>query len=324
MRLTPLDIKKQEFKRSLRGYDSVEVDAFLETLSKQWEDLLEEKERLTRRVQETEMEIQKFKQVENMLHQTLAQAQQSSTAAVENAKREAQLIKQEAQMIAEKMIEQAKNESNLIKDNIQRLQLQRHEIISKLKLLLTSQLELLESLGKDSGLEKGFSELKKETVQKKIEVQETTIKQESKSVPAKMTSQVPTSVPVPPQAPASKPQTSATMKAPDKQENVKFLQVQELEALFTDLDTEENPDMVFQPVPNSQLPSADATRNAGSPAIAKDLMQSKMPESSNKPAEATDDHAPKTTRVEVPLEELKKTSQTHRRLNIDDILDSLE
>ncbi|MFQ5630060.1 MAG: DivIVA domain-containing protein, partial [bacterium] len=43
MKLTPLDIKKQEFKKNLRGYDPIEVDAFLEMVANEFESLLREK-----------------------------------------------------------------------------------------------------------------------------------------------------------------------------------------------------------------------------------------------------------------------------------------
>ncbi len=150
MKLTPIDIKKQEFKRTLRGYDHGEVDAFLETMANQWELLLNEKSGLEERVRSLEMEIQKFKQVESMLHQTLAQAQQSSTSTVENARKEAENIKNEAQLEATRMVDNANSKVETINQTIQRLLLQRHEIISKLKILLTSQMELLDSLHKES------------------------------------------------------------------------------------------------------------------------------------------------------------------------------
>jgi DivIVA domain-containing protein len=46
LRLTPLDIKKQEFKRSMRGYDPEEVNAFLEMVAEEFEALHREKNRL--------------------------------------------------------------------------------------------------------------------------------------------------------------------------------------------------------------------------------------------------------------------------------------
>lgn len=149
MRLTPIDIKKQTFNRALRGYEPEEVEAFLSTVAKQWEELLAEQDALKRRLYELEGQVQKFKELESILHQTLAQAQQSTASVVENAKREAELIRQEAQMKASQILERAKNEAIALNDDIQRLSAQKHEIIQKLRLLLSSQLDLLNSFAVD-------------------------------------------------------------------------------------------------------------------------------------------------------------------------------
>ncbi|MDW8467072.1 MAG: DivIVA domain-containing protein [Chloroherpetonaceae bacterium] len=149
MKLTPIDIKKQTFNRVLRGYDPEEVEAFLGTVAKQWEETLAEQDALKRKLYELEGQVQKFKEVESILHQTLAQAQQSTASVVENAKREAELIRQEAQMKAAQILERAKNEAIALSDDIQRLNAQKHEIVQKLRLLLASQLELLNSFAAD-------------------------------------------------------------------------------------------------------------------------------------------------------------------------------
>jgi cell division initiation protein len=145
MKLTPIDIKKQTFNKALRGYEPAEVEAFLETVSKQWEDLLDELDKAKRKLSELDGEMRKHKEVEGMLHQTLAQAQQSTAAVVENAKREGELIRQEAQLKANQIIDRAKNETIALNDDVQRLQMQKHEVVSKLRMLLSSQLELLNS-----------------------------------------------------------------------------------------------------------------------------------------------------------------------------------
>jgi len=42
MKITPLEIRQKEFEKKLRGYDKEEVNAFLESLSKEWERVLDE------------------------------------------------------------------------------------------------------------------------------------------------------------------------------------------------------------------------------------------------------------------------------------------
>jgi DivIVA domain-containing protein len=83
MRLTPIDIKKHTFNTGFRGFAPEEVEAFLDTVSRQWEELLDELDRAKRRIAELEGETRKYKDVEAMLHQTLAQAQQSTNSVIE-------------------------------------------------------------------------------------------------------------------------------------------------------------------------------------------------------------------------------------------------
>ncbi|PRX38578.1 DivIVA domain-containing protein [Planifilum fimeticola] len=45
-RLTPMDIFNKDFKHAIRGYDIDEVNEFLDLVIKNYEDLIEENERL--------------------------------------------------------------------------------------------------------------------------------------------------------------------------------------------------------------------------------------------------------------------------------------
>ncbi len=42
MNISPLDIRKHEFKKSLRGYDTDEVTAFLDLISIEFENIIRE------------------------------------------------------------------------------------------------------------------------------------------------------------------------------------------------------------------------------------------------------------------------------------------
>lgn len=84
-----------------------------------------------------------------MLHQTLAQAQQSTNSVIENAKREAELIRQEAEIKSQQLIERAKLEVSAMGDDVRRLEAQKRELIAKLRMLLSSQLELLNAFSDD-------------------------------------------------------------------------------------------------------------------------------------------------------------------------------
>ncbi len=42
MKITALDIRKQEFARSFRGYDADEVDSFLQVIAAGWQEVVDD------------------------------------------------------------------------------------------------------------------------------------------------------------------------------------------------------------------------------------------------------------------------------------------
>ena len=56
MKITPLEIKRQQFKKGMRGYDTVEVETFLEMLSNEVEQLLKENKDMMAKI---EVEVRK-------------------------------------------------------------------------------------------------------------------------------------------------------------------------------------------------------------------------------------------------------------------------
>ncbi|MEO0640358.1 MAG: DivIVA domain-containing protein, partial [Bacteroidota bacterium] len=81
--ITPIEIRQQSFKRALRGYDKDEVDAFLLALSQEWEHQLEAYRSLKEELEKTQSKYNTLKEVEDILHKTLMQAEQSSRDALE-------------------------------------------------------------------------------------------------------------------------------------------------------------------------------------------------------------------------------------------------
>ena len=149
MKITPLDINKQEFKKVMRGYDPVEVDTFLEILGKQLEKLLLENREGEKRLIELETELKNYKAHESTLKQTLVNVQESSTKSRENSRREADLIKREAELTSAQMIEKASRDVQRLREETITLQTQKQSLISRLRHVLTSQMELLEVLELD-------------------------------------------------------------------------------------------------------------------------------------------------------------------------------
>lgn len=149
MKLTPLEVRRQQFKKVLRGYDPVEVDTFLEMISGELEDYIKESKELQEKLLEMEVQLRDYKNMEKTLQQTLMQAQEASGKSIENSRKEAQLIVQEAELKAQQILDKARQDFSHIKDEISGLKARKESIISRLKVLLSSEIELIKALELD-------------------------------------------------------------------------------------------------------------------------------------------------------------------------------
>ncbi len=149
MKLTPLDIKKQEFKKVLRGYDPVEVDSFLDMMSNEFADLLKQSKDMNQQLVEFDTQLRDYRQMEKTLQQTLMQAQEASGRSIENSRKEAQLIIQEAELKSNQLLDRARMDLLRTKEEISNLRSKKESIVSRLKVLLNSELELIKALEVD-------------------------------------------------------------------------------------------------------------------------------------------------------------------------------
>ncbi len=146
MKFTPLAIKKQQFKRSFRGYDVEEVRVYLEMLASEYENLLQENKELKEKVASLEAEVLKYKQIEKSLQLAVTQAQDVATKTIENAKRQADLLIKEAELKAREAIDNSKIELAKIEKEVQVLKLEKERILNELRNFLSSEIEKLNLL----------------------------------------------------------------------------------------------------------------------------------------------------------------------------------
>ena len=100
MIISSKDIKKRDFKKSLRGYDTDEVDAFLETVSNHYEKLIVENRNQADRIKSLLQDIDIYKENELNLQKAIIKSQDLGEQIVENAKRKSELIIREAELNA--------------------------------------------------------------------------------------------------------------------------------------------------------------------------------------------------------------------------------
>ncbi|SDE24991.1 cell division initiation protein [Dyadobacter soli] len=101
MKISAIEIRKHTFEKIFRGYDPDEVDAFLNSLSQEWERYSSENNLLKMQLEYAEKELAKLKDIESTLFRTLKAAEDTS-----------KLIEKEANENAEKRIEESRVTAN--------------------------------------------------------------------------------------------------------------------------------------------------------------------------------------------------------------------
>jgi len=145
MKFSPLSIKQQEFSKSMRGYETEEVHAFLEKLADEFDTLYKENEKLKRDLDELNIKVAEFKRIEKNLQDTLLKAQDSSSRTMESSKKQANLLVKEAELKASQLLEKAREQANEIRDAIIRLRDEKDFLIARLKSIVDTQSVLVET-----------------------------------------------------------------------------------------------------------------------------------------------------------------------------------
>ncbi len=98
--LTPLDIRKQEFRKSLRGYDTLGVDDFRIRVADALERAIRDRQVLEERVIALTEQLRVFREREKAMNEALVAAQQLRQETRAAAEREGQAIVREAEVQA--------------------------------------------------------------------------------------------------------------------------------------------------------------------------------------------------------------------------------
>lgn len=130
MRITPLEIRQKSFEKNFRGYDKDEVNAFLLTLSQEWERALDDAKECRIKLEAAEREVAKLREVESSLYKTLKTAEDTGANVIEQARQAAELHLRESHMRAEGMLNEAKGKA---KDTIEEADAKAKEILADME-----------------------------------------------------------------------------------------------------------------------------------------------------------------------------------------------
>ncbi len=130
MRITPIEIRQKTFEKNFRGYEKDEVNAFLLTLSQEWERLNDDNKELKIRLEAAEREVTKLREVESSLYKTLKTAEDTGAHVIEQARVTAELHLKETQLKAEALLNEAKSKA---KDTIEESDVRAKEIVAEME-----------------------------------------------------------------------------------------------------------------------------------------------------------------------------------------------
>lgn len=144
MKITPLDIQQQQFKGKLiGGLDPEDVDAFLQTIAQQMENLVRENSDLKEQQRRAAQDLEEMAGRETQLRETMLAAQKITEEMKNNAQKEATLIISEAELKAERIVADAEKSLNQLNSQIQELKRQRFQFETSLRSLLESHGKML-------------------------------------------------------------------------------------------------------------------------------------------------------------------------------------
>lgn len=152
MLMTPIDIRNKEFQKALRGYQCADVEKFLESVSKEFENLYKENLDLKERIGKIEAELAHYHKLESTLHQTMVIAQQTAEEVKQAAHHEASLVLREAEQEKIQKLTEAQLKVDEIQGEIYNLARKRELVRTQLKSFLTAQLDLAGSIDAIDGI----------------------------------------------------------------------------------------------------------------------------------------------------------------------------
>ena len=143
--LTPVDIDNKTFKKvKFGGYDINDVEEFLVDVMNSYETLYKENSELKDKIAVMQESVSYYKSLENGVSKTIENAQAAADEIRKATEREAEVMKKEAKLEAEKEVEEIKDK--IMKKEIELEEVKKQIQIYKIKVrsMLEAQLQILD------------------------------------------------------------------------------------------------------------------------------------------------------------------------------------
>lgn len=136
--IMPIDIDKKEFSRDKKGYNSREVDEFLDLIAMDYEKVLNDNRSMAHKIKTIEKQLAEAQKSDSAMLDTLETAKKLMADISASAERRAELIMGDAELEAENMILDAKM-------TVKKLNEEHLTLISKVERLRANYITMLQS-----------------------------------------------------------------------------------------------------------------------------------------------------------------------------------
>lgn len=140
---SPADIRQKQFAIGWRGFAIMEVKAFLDEAADAFAALMQANESLRHDLEHQQAELNEFKKREQLLKDTLINAQQVIETMKANAQKEGEILIHEAELKAEKILQEAFTRQAKLRNDIDELKRLKITFAAQLRGLLDSHQRLL-------------------------------------------------------------------------------------------------------------------------------------------------------------------------------------
>jgi DivIVA domain-containing protein len=148
--LTPLDVRRYDFGKAMRGYDPKRVEQFREQVAEELERLTKQTVELDSKAKGFHEQLRAFRERDKALNDALVSAQQLRNEIRESSEREASLIVREARAAGEAELEAVRLEVRQLEAHLAELERARRAHLAQLRLMAERQLADVAAAEKDS------------------------------------------------------------------------------------------------------------------------------------------------------------------------------
>ena len=143
--IMPIDIDKKEFSRDKKGYNSREVDEFLDIIVADYEKVLNDNRSMAHKIKQLEKQLEEAQKDDNAMVETLETAKKLMADISASAERRAELMMRDAELEAENMLLDAKVNVRKLTDEHEILSAKVKRLRANFKKMLETELERLNS-----------------------------------------------------------------------------------------------------------------------------------------------------------------------------------